>query len=334
MSGRIVSVDIEPSLTETPLKESLASLSWSVESRRLKPLIISSTKFSTKTVAHTQRFLVDCIDSEEVYSPLCPKKRININWGYHGDHGPDKWSELEPICATGEEESPIALETNETISAELPDLEMKGYDKHPKEYLMQNNGHTLVVSLKDSILPSVRKGGLRSEYIFRQMHFHWGETSEEGSEHVINGKRYPMEIHLVHYNKKYGSVPKAVSHRDGLEVLAVFVEISDEANQVFEKMLSNLEQLISSNSAVTLPGDSFVLADFLPIDKNFYRYHGSLTTPGCNQAVFWTIFSEPITMSEDQIDQFRRLLDHENHPMSGNFRPLQRLYGREILRSF
>jgi hypothetical protein len=77
ISGRIVAVDIEPSLTETPLKDSLTSLSWSVESRRLSPLIIRSTKFSTKTVAHTQRFLVDCIDSEEVYSPLCPTKRIS-----------------------------------------------------------------------------------------------------------------------------------------------------------------------------------------------------------------------------------------------------------------
>lgn len=44
------------------------------------------------------------------------------------------------------------------------------------------------------------------------------------------------------------------------------------------------------------------LRPFLPDDINeFYRYHGSLTTPPCHEAVVWTVFKNPITMSEAQV---------------------------------
>ncbi len=45
-----------------------------------------------------------------------------------------------------------------------------------------------------------------------------------------------------------------------------------------------------------------ILNDILPKDQRvFYRYHGSLTTPGCPQTVTWTIFHDPITISQRQV---------------------------------
>ena len=41
---------------------------------------------------------------------------------------------------------------------------------------------------------SVSGGGLPGVYNTVQLHFHWGSTSSNGSEHTMNGRRYPMEV--------------------------------------------------------------------------------------------------------------------------------------------
>lgn len=42
---------------------------------------------------------------------------------------------------------------------------------------------------------AVRGGALPGVYNTRQFHIHWGNGSfVPGSEHAINGKRYPMEV--------------------------------------------------------------------------------------------------------------------------------------------
>ena len=39
-------------------------------------------------------------------------------------------------------------------------------------------------------------GSLPDYYSFDQLHFHWGETYDEGSEHTIDGHQYPLEVVL------------------------------------------------------------------------------------------------------------------------------------------
>ena len=63
-------------------------------------------------------------------------------------------------------------------------------------------------------------------YEFAQFHWHWGSVSTQGSEHTIDGKEYPAEIHFVHFNKKYGDISTAVSKSDGLAVLGFFYEVN------------------------------------------------------------------------------------------------------------
>jgi carbonic anhydrase len=51
---------------------------------------------------------------------------------------------------------------------------------------------------------------------------------------------------------------------------------------------------------------------------NFFRYNGSLTTPGCQQAVTWTLFETPIGISMQQVRFHKLMIVNE---LSTNFEP-------------
>lgn len=38
-----------------------------------------------------------------------------------------------------------------------------------------------------------------------------------------------------------------------------------------------------------------------PMKDGFWRYHGGLTTPTCNEHVVWTVMKEPIGISANQV---------------------------------
>ena len=65
---------------------------------------------------------------------------------------------------------------------------------------MENTGHSLKLALKtDPGGVAVLTGGpLVGQYELLQLHFHWGASADRGSEHTIDGKRFPAELHIVH----------------------------------------------------------------------------------------------------------------------------------------
>lgn len=75
------------------------------------------------------------------------------------------------------------------------------------------------------IMPYVFGGRLTGEYELEGLHFHWGNKNNLGSEHTFNDVRFPMEMHIIHRNRKYGTTAEALEHRDGLTVLAFFYQV-------------------------------------------------------------------------------------------------------------
>ena len=43
-----------------------------------------------------------------------------------------------------------------------------------------------------------------------QMHAHWGAEAGRGSEHTLDGLEFDAELHIVHWNEKYGDPAVAV----------------------------------------------------------------------------------------------------------------------------
>jgi carbonic anhydrase len=64
-------------------------------------------------------------------------------------------------------------------------------------------------------------------------------------------------------------------------------------------------------------------AGFLPADRGYWAYTGSLTEPPCTEGVQWFVFEQSNSISREQLRAFAALYKM-------NTRPLQDLHGRRI----
>ena len=71
----------------------------------------------------------------------------------------------------------------------------------------------------------VSGGPLDHAYQLQQLHFHWGAENTRGSEHTLDGRRFPMEMHLVHHRHHFHKHKK--NDEEAIAVLGVFFEISE-----------------------------------------------------------------------------------------------------------
>ncbi|KAK2119955.1 Carbonic anhydrase IX [Saguinus oedipus] len=69
--------------------------------------------------------------------------------------------------------------------------------------------------------------GPGQEYRALQLHLHWGAAGRPGSEHTVDGHRFPAEIHVVHLSTAFAKVDKALGRPGGLAVLAAFLQVTD-----------------------------------------------------------------------------------------------------------
>ncbi|NWV40456.1 CAH4 anhydrase, partial [Grantiella picta] len=249
---------------------------------------------------------------------------------------PALWHKINTACS-GKKQSPVNIVTRDVVyNKSLTALTFEGYDvKGSGMWNVENNGHTVKVTLNTS--PRVGGGGLGRKYKAVEFHLHWGVPGEmqntPGSEHSIDGEKYPMELHVVHIRDDASGVTEAKQKPDGLAVLAFFVK-ADEENKNYAALLSKLENI--KYKGQTAQVDPLPLSSLLPPEEDlgrYYRYEGSLTTPDCYEGVIWTIFETPIELSQRQLSQFSELhFDGMNSTrMMENFRPAQPLQGRTVL---
>uniref|UniRef100_G3TMC4 Carbonic anhydrase n=1 Tax=Loxodonta africana TaxID=9785 RepID=G3TMC4_LOXAF len=176
-----------------------------------------------------------------------------------------------------------------------------------------------------------------TEYIAEQMHFHWGGGSLEmsGSEHTIDGRRFLIEIHVVHYNSKYKSYNIAKDAPDGLAVIAAFCEVQDNTeNTYYSELISQLQNIRHPGQSTTLAG--LDIKDMLPENlHDYYTYLGSLTTPPCTENVLWFVLAEPVRLSSAQVWKLENsLFDHQNEMLHNDYRRTQPLNNRVVEANF
>jgi len=256
-------------------------------------------------------------------------------WDYQqrGDHGPSHWGQTHPQCL-GSRQSPLNLKPSKA-SSHSP-LQLEHYSSPPSAAHLENNGHTVKLTLHAESVeeaPAIQGGGLPARFTFAQVHFHWGGEDGQGSEHQVDGQKFPMEMHLVHYKSTFPNLTAAVEagQSDSLAVLGVFFQVRDTPNPGIAKLVPRIEEIQAAKSKLTeapLLSLSSLLAE---ADlSSFYRYQGSLTTPGCFEIVQWTVLQHPISISKEQLEAFRSLQDSHLNPLVDNFRPVQSLGERSV----
>ncbi|KAM9331099.1 carbonic anhydrase 9 [Gastrophryne carolinensis] len=268
-------------------------------------------------------------DHEDPHNADPPPGHSHGHWSYKDILD---WDKDYPDCG-GRDQSPINVLTQEVkYNPTLRAIKVSGYDVSPEEKLeLENNGHTVTLKLPET-LQIVE--GLSNRYRAAQLHFHWGSHGNPGSEHAVNGVKFPGEIHVVHYSTLYEDIAEAQQHPGGLAVLAAFIEEGPEDNIHYQHLLEHLEGVKEAGQSVEIPG--FDVRRLLPEQLGrYYRYNGSLTTPPCFQTVNWTIFSQTISLSSNQLAILEDTLHHDHdHLLQMNFRGPQSLSGRLVLSSF
>lgn len=234
-------------------------------------------------------------EKKSILAQLIPGKE-GAHWDYEGSNGPENWgkmAEANKACASGQEQSPIDLTGG--VDAEVSNIALHW---KPGDWSVLNNGHTIQVEGKDGGYATI--DGERFDLI--QFHFH------TPSEHTIDGRNYPMEVHFVHKNAE-----------GRLAVIGVLMMPGGE-NPLFSTIMEKAPKDEGTASVGMIEQRGMIA----PID-GVYRYQGSLTTPPCSETVLWTVLSTPILVSQKDVEAFQALF-----PM--NARPIQPVNRRYVLR--
>ncbi|XP_055037133.2 carbonic anhydrase IV c [Misgurnus anguillicaudatus] len=231
----------------------------------------------------------------------------------------------------GQSQSPINIVTHiAKYESKLTSFIFEGH-KDAINISVENHENSVHFSLPSSV--RVTGGGLTATYKAVQFHLHWGDDKEPGSEHAVDGKRYPVELHIVHIKEQYSSMKEAKNDSTGVAVLAFFFELSSEPNKNLDKIIEALGRVRYEGNHSAIVG--FRLADIVPAASlRYYRYSGSLTTPGCDQIVVWTVFNQTLPISQKQVALMtQQVLYETDKPLTGIFRPLQNLKKRIVYTS-
>lgn len=221
----------------------------------------------------------------------------DLDWGYTDRQAPEHWTNINEKyhACSGVNQSPINID--QTINAQLTPLKFN-YKSTAKD--ISNSHHTVLVNFNEGSSLTLDN----KQFELKQFHLH------TPSENTIQGKSYPVEMHLVH------------ASADGeLAVVAIMFEQGKE-NKNLARLWKELPK--QENKPIALK-QQYKANSFLPKNLNYYRYNGSLTTPPCSEGVRWIVLKEIQPISAQQLQQLSEYITHPNN------RPVQAKNARLVM---
>lgn len=214
---------------------------------------------------------------------------------YTYDQGPLGPSHWPGVCNASAMQAPIDIEQAEKLPINNLRFLYKPVDL---DVINDCNRYRILVRFPDNYWLMVGK----KPYFLSELHF------RAPGENAVQGKRPRISVQLVHLSA---------------ESRFLIVEVPVIAGRENPAMKTLLEHVPAPGKEITAGGVKIDATDFLPADRNFYRFPGSLTIPICNEEVMWYVMRSPIEFSEAQITQY---LEYYHDTA----RPLQPLHRRPV----
>jgi carbonic anhydrase len=145
---------------------------------------------------------------------------------------------------------------------------------------------------------------------FQAAQFHWHSQSE----HTIDGQRFDLEMHTVHFPEDNGEViaaavgiifdtknyDQSISVEDTALIDRFFEGITVEERGKNNQGVKNTKTKVDE---VTY-GDLMLMVD----NNNRWTYRGSVTTPPCATLVYWNVMRQVYPIKEAQLEKFKKML--------------------------
>ncbi|EFJ39358.1 hypothetical protein VOLCADRAFT_71391 [Volvox carteri f. nagariensis] len=135
-----------------------------------------------------------------------------------------------------------------------------------------------------------------------QFHFH------TVSEHLVGGKYYPLELHIVH---RVTDLPACTA--GCFSVTGVLFELTQsEDNPFLEAIWAAMP--MREGAINYLPPDAEVRLEELlppPSSREYVTYEGSLTTPPCSEGLLWHVMLKPQKISMAQWTKYKTAVGYK-----------------------
>ena len=196
----------------------------------------------------------------------------------------------------------------------------------PQPTVLINTGLSWEVKVPIHYQLMMYGGPLMSNYRLDHYNAIWG-----GSEHVVDGQLMDGELQLFHHDIQYQDWTEAVMHENAVAVVSIMLKIDPvEHNEEIEKIGEILPQIKFKGQAAQT-AEHVDLENMLPMDRDYFTYMGSLTTPGFQENVVWMVLAKPIMVSKQAIERMKELRygGEDSYKMTVNVRKMASLGERK-----